>query len=80
MSSGTYVGIDEVDMSDEEAAAAFDRVTRREMGISGEEFLRRWDAGEWTDVEMDDVPGLTDVWMMLPLVRQDTDCARPNTQ
>jgi len=51
------------------SAEAFDRVVQREMGISGEEFLRRWDAGEWADVDLDEVPGLVDVSMALPLVR-----------
>ena len=36
-------------VTDEEAWGIFDETARREMGISGEEFLRRWDAGEWQD-------------------------------
>jgi len=35
----------------------------------GEEFLRRWDAGEWVDIDLDKVPGLVDVSMAIPLVR-----------
>ena len=38
---------------------AGDRLTR-------EEFLRRWDAGEFAD---DDRPEVVSVWMMLPLAR-----------
>jgi hypothetical protein len=30
----------------EEAAELFDQQARKALGISGEEFLRRWDAGE----------------------------------
>jgi hypothetical protein len=58
-----------VELSDDAAARAFDELARREMGISGDEFLVRWDAGEWSDRDFDDVPGLVDVWMGLPLVR-----------
>ena len=32
-------------LSASEGRARFDRQARRELGISGEEFLRRWDAG-----------------------------------
>ncbi len=37
--------------TDTEATARqeFDSVARYYMGISGEEFLRRWDAGEWRE-------------------------------
>ena len=58
-----------VELSDAEASTAFDQLAQREMGISGDEFLRRWDSGEWTDKDFDDVPGLVEVWMGLPLVR-----------
>ena len=33
----------------------YDAAVRKYMGISGEEFLRRWDAGEWH--ELYDKPG-----------------------
>jgi hypothetical protein len=33
--------------SPEEAQAIFDRRVRHELGISGDEFLRRWNAGEY---------------------------------
>ncbi len=39
-----------VGLSDEEAHAAFDQHARRELGISGEEFRHRWDAGEFSPV------------------------------
>lgn len=32
-------------LSASEGRALFDRQAQRELGISGEEFLRRWDAG-----------------------------------
>lgn len=56
-------------MSETEAARAFDTIARREMGISGDQFLRQLDAGEYKDVDLDALPGLADVWMALPLVR-----------
>jgi hypothetical protein len=34
-------------LNDEEAREHFDRSARRLLGISGEEFLRRYDAGEY---------------------------------
>ncbi len=40
-------------LTDEEARAAFDAEARRVMGMSGEEFLRRYDAGEFDDVPDD---------------------------
>jgi hypothetical protein len=78
MSSETATEVGIVELSADEAAKAFDRIARREMGISSEEFLERWDAGEWRDIDMDGVPGLVDVWMALPMVRDRTTDARPN--
>ena len=40
----------------EEARAIFDARARYELGISGEEFLRRWDNGEYQPVP-DDTEG-----------------------
>ena len=37
------------ELTDEEAWELFDRSARRYLGISGEEFMRRWDAGEYDD-------------------------------
>lgn len=58
-----------VELSEDDAAVAFDRLAQREMGISGAEFLHRWDAGEWDGDNLDAVSGLVDVWAALPLVR-----------
>lgn len=60
---------DDVWMSDEQAHALFERAAREELGMSGEEFLRRWDAGEWRDT-WDDIPAVRSVQMMIPLVRR----------
>lgn len=53
--------------SEEEAAALFERLCQRYMGMSGDEFIRRWDAGEYSDDP--DRPGVMDAAMLLPLVR-----------
>lgn len=52
------------------AEELFDRICQRQMGISGAEFLRRWDASEYADTDVDSVPGLADVVMTLPLIRE----------
>jgi hypothetical protein len=36
--------------SAEEGRAMFDRQARELVGMSGDEFIRRWDAGEFRDV------------------------------
>ena len=41
-------------LEDDEARAYFDATARELVGMSGEEFLRRLDAGEWRDVIDDD--------------------------
>ncbi|WP_232021573.1 MULTISPECIES: hypothetical protein [Pseudonocardia] len=53
----------------QDAEAVFDRVTRRELGISGADFLARWDAGDYEGVDVDDVDGLAEVVGALPFVR-----------
>ncbi|MGH2367429.1 MAG: hypothetical protein ACRDI2_04455 [Chloroflexota bacterium] len=52
----------------EEAYRLFDDQVWRELGMSGEEFLRRWRAGEFAaDI---DRPELRRVIMLLPFARQ----------
>jgi len=41
---------DVIELTPEEGRAYFDREARRLVGMSGEEFLRRWDAGEFQPV------------------------------
>ena len=56
----------------EEGREIFDAEARRMMGISGEEFLRRWDAGEYREIA--DTPGnlhIMDLAFLIPLARQD---------
>lgn len=61
--------VEVVELTQEEDTELFDQVVRREMGISGPEFLQRWDAGEFEGVNYDDVPGLVTVYMYLPFAR-----------
>jgi hypothetical protein len=69
MATQTTYDVEIISLTEEEAVATFDALAQREMGISGEEFLRRWDAGEWVDTDLDTVRGLVEVSMGLPLVR-----------
>ena len=61
------VQVDE--LSTQEAAEAFDVICQRELGMSGAEFLRRWDEGQYRDVDVDQVDGLADVMGAIALVR-----------
>ena len=54
-------------LTEKEAREEFDAQARRRLGISGEEFLRRWDAGEYPDPDGD--PDVIWMAMLLPLVR-----------
>jgi hypothetical protein len=55
---------------DDEAREAFDREAWRLLSISGEEFLRRYDAGEY-DRELDDrtLRGVMKMSMIIDFVR-----------
>ena len=58
------------EMLDERAGAElFDRIARRNMDLSGSEFLARWDSGAFEGVDWDSVPGLAEVAMALPFAR-----------
>jgi len=57
------------ELTELQAAEVFDGICRRELGMSGAEFLRRWDAGEYADVDVDSVDGLPDVTVAVALVR-----------
>lgn len=58
-----------VELSRQEAEEAFDAVARREMGISGLDFLRNWDAGQYEGRNMDEIEGLAATWTAMGLVR-----------
>ncbi|MGB6163638.1 MAG: hypothetical protein WCF33_01875 [Pseudonocardiaceae bacterium] len=69
MDRRTACGSEIVELNEQEAEEAFDAVARREMGISGPEFLRRGDAGYYTGQRMNDIEGLAETWMVVGLVR-----------
>ena len=57
----------------EEGRAILDEEARRVMGMSGEEFIRRWEAGEYKDIA--DTSGhlhILHLAMLIPLARQDS--------
>ncbi|HEY7035708.1 MAG TPA: hypothetical protein VH482_30495 [Thermomicrobiales bacterium] len=57
-------------LTEEEAKDLFDQEARYSLGISGEEFLRRYDAGEYRDeTDMDVYHKINRLVMMMPLVR-----------
>ncbi len=55
----------------EEGRELFDRNARHHLGISGEEFLRRWDAGEYDDPDdrTKNGPEVMEVASLLPIAR-----------
>ncbi len=53
-------------LSPDEARKAFDAEARLYLGMSGEEFIAKWDAGEFQDP---DQPNIIHVALLLPLVR-----------
>jgi hypothetical protein len=53
--------------SPHEGRNLFDRLARRELGMSGEEFIRAWEAGVFDDDP--DRPEVMRVAMLLPLAR-----------
>jgi hypothetical protein len=61
--------VEVVELTPEEDAELFDQVVRREMNMTGADFLTRWDAGEYEGVDFDTVPGLVTVFMYLPFAR-----------
>ncbi|KXP08855.1 hypothetical protein [Tsukamurella tyrosinosolvens] len=56
-------------LSDDEYDSLFDRIVRKNMGISAAEFLARWDRGDYQGRDWDSVSGLRAAAMALPLVR-----------
>jgi hypothetical protein len=55
-------------LSREEARELFDARARELMGMSGEEFLQRYDAGEFDEIEdTPEDPGIIHLLMIRPL-------------
>ncbi len=57
-----------VDLSPNEGHQLFEERVQDLLGISTDEFLRRWDAGELDDLEEST---LVELSLLIPLVRQD---------
>ena len=59
------------EFSAEEGWGLFDRQSQRFLGMSGKEFMRRWDAGEFDDPDdrSKHGPEVMRVATLLPLVR-----------
>lgn len=57
---------DAAELTREEGEEFFDRRARRLLGISGEEFLRRWDDGSFED---SDDPNVTALAILIPFAR-----------
>lgn len=54
----------------EDTRQAFDAQARRLMGMSGEEFIRRWDAGEFAAIADDaEHPEIMRLAMLIPFGR-----------
>lgn len=53
----------------DDSADLFDRIAQANMSVTGSEFLRRWDSGEFEGVDWDSVPGLAEVATALPFAR-----------
>lgn len=58
--------IQTIELTREEGIAMFDRQARERLGMSGEEFLKRWEAGEIEDPDRNDVMMLV---MMIPFTK-----------
>jgi hypothetical protein len=57
--------------TEEEGQRLFDRQARRTLGISGEEFLERWDSGAYRDVtDPHEANKVRRVAMLIPSVRR----------
>lgn len=55
-----------VGLGKDESEELFDKTTRKNMQLSGDEFLKNWNSGEYDGIDWDDVPGLTEVVCALP--------------
>jgi hypothetical protein len=58
-----------VELNESEAADLFDAIAWENLHMSGREFLKRWDAGDYRGKDWDAVPGLAEVAMLIPFAR-----------
>jgi len=59
------------ELSYEEGWELLDAEARRFLGISGEEFVRKWDAGEIDFDDPETHSAVVRVWMLLPAIRPE---------
>lgn len=64
LTNGTNEGIPVEELSREEAKKLLHEVAMRYLGLSADEFVRKWDAGEFQDT---DEPAVMRVAMLMPL-------------
>jgi len=69
MSSAHCTETSVIELSESEAASLFDKIAWQHLRMSGEEFLKRWDAGEFKGKNWDAMPGLAEVAMLIPFAR-----------
>jgi len=62
----TLYGFGVVELSESEAASLFDKIAWQHLHMSGEEFMKRWNAGEYEGKDWDTIPGLAEVAMLIP--------------
>lgn len=56
----------------EEGRRIFDEAARKWIGISGDEFIQRWEAGEYAEIPDDlEHRRYLELSLMIPLARQD---------
>lgn len=58
--------VEVVEVTREEGRAMLDRAAMDELGMSGDRFLAKWDAGDYDDA---DDPAVTRVAMLIPFAR-----------
>jgi len=58
-----------IQLSESEAASLFDKVAWHHLHMSGDDFMKRWNAGEYKGQDWDAVPGLAEVAMLIPFAR-----------
>ncbi len=62
---------DDIFVSAADGRRMFDEAARARLGISGEEFIRRYEAGEYADmVESEDNRYVVDLVLLIPFARQ----------
>ncbi len=61
-----------IEVTPEEGRRLFDDAARQVMGMSGEEFIRRWEAGEyWGIADADGHRHIGDLISIIPFARQE---------